>query len=288
LLQSPLRRIAVLLTTVIATVTALVGGVLVAPASAAPVPTRMAVLGDSITRGFNACGWYVDCTSRSWAGGSDSGVNSHYLRLRALNGSLVAYNDAASGARVNALAGQAASAVSQRADYVTVLIGANDACTSSESAMTSVADFETRFRAAMDTLSQGVPNSLIFVSSIPDVKRLWQVGKDNFAARSAWSLFGICQSLLANPTSTAAADVARRDRVRARVVDFNGVLAEVCAERPTCRFDGNVVFSYPFQLSQVSGWDYFHPNAAGQTVLAAETYKVGFWSAAATRTARKA
>jgi lysophospholipase L1-like esterase len=284
LVQSQLRRIAVLLPIV----TALVAGLLVAPASAAPAPARMAVLGDSITRGFNACGWYVDCTSRSWAGGSDSGVRSHYLRLRALNSSLVAYNDAASGARVNALAGQAASAVSQRADYVTILIGANDACTSSESTMTSVADFETRFRAAMSTLRQGSPNGLIFVASIPDVKRLWQVGKNNAAARSAWSLFGICQSLLANPTSTAAADVARRDRVRARVVNFNGVLAAVCAERPTCRFDGNAVFSYPFQLSQVSGWDYFHPNAAGQAVLASETYEVSFWSSAVTRHADKA
>ncbi|MBC6460430.1 SGNH/GDSL hydrolase family protein [Actinomadura sp. HBU206391] len=243
----------------------------------------MAALGDSITRGFNACGWYVDCTSRSWSGGSDTGVGSHYLRLRALNGSLVAYNDAASGARIDALAGQAASAVSQRADYVTILIGANDACTSSESTMTSVADFETRLRAAMNTLRQGAPNAQIFVASIPDVKRLWQVGKDDFAARTAWSLFGICQSLLANPTSTAAADVARRDRVRGRVVSFNGVLAAVCAENPTCRFDGNAVFSYPFQLSQVSGWDYFHPNAAGQTVLASETYKLSFWSSAVTR-----
>jgi hypothetical protein len=24
----------------------------------------MAGMGDSITRGFNACGWYVDCTHR--------------------------------------------------------------------------------------------------------------------------------------------------------------------------------------------------------------------------------
>ncbi|MBX6767221.1 MAG: SGNH/GDSL hydrolase family protein [Actinomadura rubrobrunea] len=238
----------------------------------------MASLGDSITRGFNACGWYVDCPSRSWSTGSTSAVNSHYLRLRAQNSSLVAYNDAATGAKVAALNGQAQSAVSQSVDYVTILIGANDVCTDSESSMTSVADFESRFRAAMTTLHNGLPNAKIFVASIPDIRRLWQVGKDNLAARTAWSAFGICQSMLANPTSTAEADVARRERVRQRDIAFNNVLADVCAEYANCKFDGNAVFNYPFTLSQVSGWDYFHPNESGQAVLAAETYKASFWA----------
>lgn len=236
----------------------------------------MASLGDSITRGFNSCGWYVDCTSRSWSTGSSSSVNSHYLRLRAQNGSLVAYNDAVSGAKISALAGQAASAVSQNAGYVTILMGANDACTSTEAAMTSVADYESRLRAAMGTLQTGVPSALIFVASIPDIKRLWQVGSASSSARAAWSLFGTCQSMLANPTSTAAADVARRDRVRQRVIAFNEVLGRVCAEYATCKFDGNAVFSYPFALSQVSTWDYFHPNTSGQAVLARVTYEVGY------------
>ncbi|GLW63776.1 lipoprotein [Actinomadura rubrobrunea] len=272
-----LRRLLLSFLSVITTTAALVLGLLSVPASAA-VPSRMASLGDSITRGFNACGWYVDCPSSSWSTGSNSAVNSHYLRLRAQNSSLVAYNDAATGAKVSALAGQAQNAVSQGADYVTILIGANDVCTSSESTMTSVADFESRFRAGMNTLRNGLPNAKIFVASIPDIRRLWQVGKDNLAARAAWSAFGICQSMLANPTSNAEADVARRERVRQRVIAFNNVLANVCAEYANCKFDGNAVFNYPFTLSQVSGWDYFHPNESGQAVLAAETYKASFWA----------
>jgi lysophospholipase L1-like esterase len=265
-------------------VAALILGLFAVPASAAPpVPDRMAALGDSITRGFNACGFYVDCTSRSWATGSTSAINSHFLRLRAQESSLIAFNDAVSGARMAALAGQASSAVSQQADYVTILMGANDACTSSESTMTSVADFQARFRTGMTTLRNGLPNALIFVASIPDIKRLWEVGRGSFAARTAWSLFGICQSMLANPTSTAAADVARRDRVRQRVIDYNSVLRSVCAENVNCRFDGNALFSFPFTLSQVSGWDYFHPNAGGQTILASESYARSFWATALTR-----
>jgi hypothetical protein len=46
--------------------------------------------------------------------------------------------------------------------------------------------------------------------------------------------------------------------------------------RANCRFDGNATFNYQFVLSQVSGWDYFHPNQSGQTTLASVTYGAGF------------
>ncbi|MEU5554181.1 hypothetical protein ABZ738_30865 [Micromonospora sp. NPDC047793] len=69
----------------------------------------------------------------------------------------------------------------------------------------------------------------------------------------------------------------RRHRVRQRVIDFNGQLAAACAAYGSnCRYDDNAVFGYPFSLSQLSGWDYFHPNASGQQVLANVSYPVGF------------
>lgn len=247
-----------------------------ATADAMAAPGSMASMGDSITRGFNACGLFLDCPSRSWSTGSYASVDSHYLRIKAVNPSVTAYNDAKSGARVADMAGQAQTAVSQGVDYVTILIGANDACTSSESAMTSVADFEARFRSAMGILAGGLPGASVLVSSIPDIKRLWQVGKDSSSARSAWSAFGICQSMLANPRSTAAADEERRDRVRQRVADYNSVLAAVCAENPGCRYDGGAVFGYPFALSNLTTWDYFHPNTSGQRLLAELTYQAAF------------
>jgi lysophospholipase L1-like esterase len=248
-------------------------------AAAGPPPNSMASMGDSISRGFNACGWYVDCTSRSFSTGDDSGVNTHYLRIRAKNSAISGsnYNDAKSGAKAADMPGQADSAVSQRVQYVTMLIGANDACTRSESTMTSIGGFRSSIDTALGKLKAGLPSARVLVISIPDVKRLWAAGKDNSSARNTWGLFGICQSLLANPTSTAAADAARRDRVRQRVVDFNTQLAQACAGYGSnCAFDDNAVFKYPFALSQVSTWDYFHPNASGQTVLAQISYTAGF------------
>lgn len=267
---------------VLLTLLVLVAGGPAAPAQAAapPLPNRIASLGDSITRGFNACGWYVDCPSRSWSTGSSTSVNSHYLRVLASNPAIYGHNsnDARSGATMGSLATQAATAVTQAPGYVTILMGANDACTSSESTMTPVATYESEFRQAMQTLSAGLPHTLVFVASVPNVKRLWYIGKDSWAARTAWSTYDICQSLLARPLSTLQADVDRRARVRQRVIDYNTALATVCAEYATCRFDQNAVFDYKFTLSQVSTWDYFHPNTSGQAALASVTWKQSFWA----------
>lgn len=251
------------------------------PATAAttPPPNSMASMGDSITRGFNACGWYVDCTSRSFSTGDYSTVNSHYLRIRAVNPNIQGrnYNDARSGAKSADMYGQAGTAVSQGVEYVTMLIGANDACTSSESTMTSVTTYRANVDSALNRLKAGLPNARVALVSVPDIYRLWYIGRNNLSALSAWSSFGICQSMLANATSTAQADVDRRARVRQRVIDYNTQLAQACtAYGANCDFDGNAVFNYPFVLSQVSTWDYFHPNTSGQAVLASVSYANGF------------
>jgi lysophospholipase L1-like esterase len=283
--------VSILSALVLALVTALTAG----PASAAKptgagggggggagYPTSIASLGDSITRGFNAGGWYSDWPSRSWSTGSDSAVTSHYTRLSALNRKTTvrAWNDADTGAKMGALAGQALEAKSQGAKYATVLMGANDACTSSESTMTSVETFRSQFSAAMTTLMNQATPPKVLVASIPDIYQLWQVGKGSSSARNAWNSFDICQSMLANPQSTDAADEARRQRVRQRVIDFNTVLQQVCATHSTCKYDGGAVFGYQFKLSHLSTWDYFHPNTSGQAVLADVTWRAGFWPTA--------
>ena len=255
-------------------VAAVLLGLGVAPAGPAQAaverPARMASLGDSITRGFNACGWFFDCTGRSWSTGSDSAINSHYRRLAAAR-SLTAYNDSKTGAKAAALPAQASSAVSQGAKYATVLIGANDACTSSVSTMTSVDSYRASIRSGLQTLANGGVTT-VFVASVPDIYQLWQVGKGSSSARTAWAVYGICQSMLRSPTSTQQADVARRAQVRQRVVDYNTVLAQECAAVTGCVFDGNAVFGYQFSLGQLSTWDYFHPNTSGQAALASVTW----------------
>jgi lysophospholipase L1-like esterase len=245
--------------------------------NATTYPASIASLGDSITRGFNANGWYSDWPARSWSTGTDSAVNSHYTRLLKYNSRMTAYNNARTGAKMTELAGQAGSAVSQKAQYVTILLGANDACTETEGQMTSVANFAAQFKAGMDTLAAQSAPPKVLVASIPDIYRLYEVGRTSSSARNAWAAYGICQSMLADPQSTDQADIDRRARVRQRVVDFNTQLASVCATYTFCKYDGGAVFGYPFTLQQLSTWDYFHPNNAGQAVLATQTWKAGYW-----------
>jgi hypothetical protein len=118
---------------------------------------------------------------------------------------------------------------------------------------------------------------LVSVSSIPNIYQLWSVLKGNSSARFVWSLFKVCQSMLANPTSTNQADVDRRARVLQREVDFNTVLAQVCAQYAQCRFDGNAVFNTAFVASDITTRDYFHPSLSGQQKLASVSWSAGYW-----------
>jgi lysophospholipase L1-like esterase len=246
--------------------------------TALPLPTSMAAVGDSITQAASSGGVLgADAPQNSWSTGTSTSVNSHYLRLLAAGAPISGQNHnlSVSGAKVAGLAGQMQNAVAIQPAYLTVEIGGNDVCTDTTAQMTSVADFRAQFETAISVIATGSPNTRIFVASIPDAHQLWALYKDDFFARFIWSAAGICQSLLANPTSTQAADVARRQEVRQRNIDFNVQLAQVCAAYVMCRFDGNAVFNTVYTKADVAG-DYFHPSVSGQAKLAAGTWAVGY------------
>jgi lysophospholipase L1-like esterase len=114
------------------------------------LPSSMAALGDSISRGFDACGFYVDCTPRSWTTGDDTEVDSQRSRLLAAGARLATVvNLAHTGAPVAELDDQVAAAVAQHVEYVTLDIGANDACRPAASQMTRVEEFRGQLRAAL-------------------------------------------------------------------------------------------------------------------------------------------
>jgi lysophospholipase L1-like esterase len=256
-----------------------IGALIVAPSALAGYPNSMASTGNSITRAYNTGPIaFLDWPSNSWSTGSSSTVNSHYRRILAANPAISGrnYNGAVTGADMGDLNGQVTQAVAQSVDYVTILMGANDVCASSEAAMTPVATYRAQFQTAMQTLTSGLPDARVFVVSIPDVYRLWEIYRTSFTARFVWTIAGICQSMLANPGSTASADVARRARVRQRNIDYNTQLAEVCSLYLHCRFDGNAAFNTDFVRSDVSSRDYFHPSVAGQTKLGAVSWSATF------------
>jgi lysophospholipase L1-like esterase len=236
-------------------------------------PASMAAVGDSITRGFDACGILKDCPDVSWATGSSTQVDS--LAVRLLGKAKAAersWNYAVSGARMADLPAQMAQAASRRPALVTVMVGANDACRDSTAAMTSVSDFRSGFEDALSVLRKTAPKAQVYVASVPNLKRLWSEGRANPLGKQVWKL-GVCPSMLADADALDAAATERRDTVQERVEAYNAVLKQVCAKDERCRYDGGAVYEYRFGTDQVSHWDWFHPSVNGQARLAEIAYR---------------
>jgi lysophospholipase L1-like esterase len=235
----------------------------------------MAALGDSITAGVGSCGTFLICAKNSWSTGSAAEVDSHYARILSQNPAMKnhAGDFALPGATAAQLGVQADRAVAMKAQYVTVLIGANDACADSVADMTPVAGFKASVGSALARIRKGLPKSRVLVASIPDLYRLWQVGHTDTSAVTVWSRFHICPSMLGSPTSTAPADDARRRAVRDRITAYDTALRQACQSYGKhCRWDGGSVHAVQYSLDLVNHIDYFHPNAEGQREIADVTY----------------
>lgn len=245
-------------------------------AATLPFPNSMVSTGDSITRAFdsNSDCLLADCPKYSWSTGDSPLVLSQYRRLLALNPRLSGqnYNLAKTGATVADLPSQLAYAGYFKADYVTVLMGANDLCTSSPATMTPTATFVTDFYTALSYYFYFNPGGHVFVSSIPDIFQLWSTLHTNPNALITWGLFHICQSML----SSSDTDADRQVVVKQEAVD-NYVLANVCAVFPNCRWDNYATYAFKFPAADVSTIDYFHPNLLGQNDLAAVSWKASYW-----------
>lgn len=149
------------------------------PAAAPAYPTSMAALGDSITQAYDSLGRRQKLTSEpqfSWATGyaNSHTVDSQYLRLLAVDPAIKGneHDDSVVGASVSGLLAQVNLAIGQNAQYVVILIGANDVCTETIAGMTPVSTFSETFRTDLATLMKDLPNAHVFVSSIPNLFQL--------------------------------------------------------------------------------------------------------------------
>ena len=278
----PFRVLAVGVALVLATV----GGVTSATAAsagtgrvaAAPaLPDSMAAIGDSITQAVDVCCFYGNWPGHSWSTGYVplDGIASHYERIRAQNPAIRGHrwNNAVSGAQMADAPGQARRTVDQGAQYVTVLMGANDLC-GWDGALTPTATFRAQFTETLDILRTGLPGSRVFVASIPNLHQLWSILRTDPVAQVVWQAAGICPSMLNFFNSPAD-----RQAVIDREAELNQVLEDVCATWSNCRFDNYLTYNYTFTRSMVSKLDYFHPSLSGQATLSALTWQASWWGA---------
>ena len=181
---------------------AVVGPAAPAQAATPPAPHSMASLGDSITRGFNACGWFVDCPSRSWSTGAhvaSTATTPGCCRQPAVPAGI--QRRPKTGARWPPWPGRRPARSAQGAQYVTILLGANDACTGSESTMTAGRHLRRPGPTPGWPRCERPRRHARRLRRLDPRHQAALAGREGLLrARSAWSLFGICQSMLANPT----------------------------------------------------------------------------------------
>jgi lysophospholipase L1-like esterase len=247
----------------------------VAEAQTPPLPDSMAAIGDSITQAVDVCCFFGNWPSHSWSTGAGvlDGIASHYERIRARNPAIRGHrwNNSVSGAKMADAPGQARATVGQGAQYVTILMGANDLC-GWDGTLTPTATFRAQFAETLDTLRAGLPASHVFVASIPNLHQLWSILRANPVAQAVWHTAGICPSML-NFFNSPADRQAVIDRER----ELNDTLRDVCASWSNCRFDNYLTYNYNFTPSKVSKLDYFHPSLSGQATLATLSWNASWW-----------
>ena len=205
------------------------------PRSRPPSITKMAALGDSITQALMTCSSLSGCPANSWSTGTTPSVNSHLQRLEGCR------RDA--DRRLQRLGHRGAVERAERAgaeggrrrgaQYVTIEIGANDACTKTVGAMTPMATYKANVASRAGRRSRparGAPQ--VFVASVPSLQQLYDVNKGSSSARFTWGLLGICQSMLANPTSTKHGRRCSAGRpCSSGSTTYNAALADLCDAR---------------------------------------------------------
>jgi lysophospholipase L1-like esterase len=240
-----------------------------------PLPDSIAAIGDSITQAVDVCCFYGNWPGHSWSTGYVplDGIASHYERIRAENPDIRGrrWNNAVSGAQMADAPDQARRTVAQGAEYVTILMGANDLC-GWDGTLTPTATFRAQFTETLDILRTGLPGTRVFVASIPNLYQLWSILRTDPVAQLVWQAAGICPSMLDFFNSPAD-----RQAVIDREREFNAVLESVCATWSNCRFDDHLTYNYAFTRDLVSRLDYFHPSLRGQATLAALTWQASWW-----------
>lgn len=245
-------------------------------------PKVLVSLGDSITQAANACEPYQECPQVSWSTGETPETENNVFnthtgtfkeQIEKLNKEpITVHNNARSYTKVNDLPNQAQLAVTQQAEFITILSGANDLCVANENKITSPESFKDSLTETLNILNDKLPKSKIFIASIPNIYQLWETNHNNLEAVHKWDEGKLCQSMLENPTSNDQEDTARRARVALKLEQFNNILEQVCVSAVNCSTDNKRIFNTKFENTDLSEVDFFHPSVKGQQKIASTAW----------------
>ncbi|MEO5668688.1 MAG: GDSL-type esterase/lipase family protein [Bdellovibrionota bacterium] len=290
------------------------------PVTAERLPASMGAIGDSMTAGALAMfkrqnfvlPWTelvvairamaygltsnlstIEARKLSWSSGYDTKgrVESHAYRIskiQDLKQSIPSYNAAVTGAESGDIQSQVdrmnqwsiKTVNKQFPDYVTLMIGPNDACANSPEEMVDTNTYYSNVVKIVDEMLAKSPDTKIVVGSIPNIELLRTVAKD---ARLYWGVK--CEALWkkANlcPTLTTLSDPYQRAIVGNRIKDYNNALQEIVESRRASVGDrirfAPQTFQEVFSADELS-IDCFHPNTRGQQRVANATWDASWWT----------
>lgn len=264
------------------------------------LPKKQSNAGDSISQAFGANSRLGDKPDLSWVQGTNTTVNSVFLRYKAKDASWTQQPESVSGAEMvgsgDSFAAQAQRICAQttKPQVVSLLLGGNDVCnrpraSSTQNAATnmySVTTFMNALRAGLDQLASCLPSgSKVHVLSVPRVDFLYNAGhaKSWWCPYVVWPAASICRIV------TAENNAGRRAQIGARINEYNKAMsAEVAAYDRNANgknprglkfvsdWQGSIeegksntsIGSYRFGAADINGFDCFHPNTGGQKKLA--------------------
>jgi lysophospholipase L1-like esterase len=236
----------------------------------------------------------IESRKLSWAAGYDPyrRVESHSYRLtqiQHLKKQIPTYNAAVTGDEsqhvINGQLGRLnewskKNVNKEYPDYVTLMIGPNDACADSTAHMVDTNTYYSNVSRAVDEILAKSPDSKIMVGSIPNIDMLRGVAKDErlywgVKCEALWKTVKLC------PTLTTLSDPYERSIVATRIADYNNALEDIVESRRAAYGDriryASKTYDAKFTADQLSV-DCFHPNKHGQAFLADLTWSDSWWT----------
>ena len=232
-------------------------------------------IGDSISTAMNSNGW-GNRKQNNWSTGTTRNRNlrSHFHKLQQLFQKKVEpYNFAVAGATSYDIASQVGKLLPYNPDYVTILIGANDACHWKKDYHKQLNEFKKNINNAVKRLIAHNPQVKLLLVPIPNMYHLWKTVHQKGSCQMRWNLFNVCSNLLDS-------DRTEKERLafQQRIVFANDYLEEIANNHlQHIRFNRSIA-NHHFKWEHVSPRDCFHPSVTGQNVISQLTWEADWFN----------
>jgi lysophospholipase L1-like esterase len=225
------------------------------------------VLGDSISTGYDANGSLLSFGMQpyySYGVGWNTTVFSIWKRLEAIYGpnSVTPHLMAVPGDTASDLVWQSLYAVQNHSGLVSLLIGGNDACSSTNSnpTPTPVWNFSQSLNRTFTILRDNLPPStVITLGNVVNVSQLGSLFAGNLQAELVYSQTCPILNDVIGGNTTAA------NQLSYMISAYNKVEEQIDKVYNVIPWDIN---SFAFTSNDVNTLDYFHPSVTGQGLLA--------------------